>query len=106
MIVFADCVAVPTHVLVRNLDGESVLLNLETEKYFGLDRTGTRMFETVTRAPNVAAAFEELASEFEVEPETLRNHLIELLNQLVNNGLLEVVPARLASGNVESIPAI
>lgn len=106
MIVFADRVAVPIHVLVRNLDGESVLLNLETEKYFGLDKTGTQMFETATRAPNLEAAFEQLSSEFEVEPETLRNHLIGLLDQLVENGLLEIIPAQAVSANVESIPAI
>lgn len=106
MMVFSDRVAVPIHVLVRNLDGESVLLNLNTEKYFGLDKTGTQMFETVTRAPNVEAAFEELSGEFEVEPETLRNHLVELLDQLLENGLLQVVPAQAVSANVESIPAI
>jgi hypothetical protein len=106
MIVFANRVAVPSHVLVRNLDGESVLLNLETEKYFGLDRIGTQMFETVTRAANVEAAFEELSREFEVEPETLRNHLIGFLGQLVENGLLRVVPAQAVSANVESVPAI
>lgn len=106
MIVFADRVAVPIHVLVRNLDGESALLNLETEKYFGLDKMGTQMFETVTRAPSLEAAFEELSSEFEVEPETLRNHLIGLLDQLVENGLLEIIPAQAVSANVESIPAI
>jgi Coenzyme PQQ synthesis protein D (PqqD) len=101
MIVFADRVVVPSHVLVRNLDGETVLLNVETEKYFGLDRTGTQMWEKVTRAANVEEAFEALTSEFEVEPETLREHLTNLLGQLVENGLLQVVPA-----DVESIPAI
>jgi len=30
--------ATPAHVLVRVLDRESVLLNLETEQYFGLDK--------------------------------------------------------------------
>jgi Coenzyme PQQ synthesis protein D (PqqD) len=106
MIVFADRVAVPSHVLLRNLDGETVLLNLDTEKYFGLDRTGTQMWETVTRAPNIEVAFEQLSGEFEVAPETLRHHLTELLNQLVENGLLHVVPAQLVAGNVESAPAI
>ena len=44
MVSFADRAATPTHVLVRILDRESVLLNLETEQYFGLDETGTRMW--------------------------------------------------------------
>src|SRR5437762_10901062 len=43
MVTLVDRVVVPQHVLVRFMDGESVLLNLETERYFGLDETGTRM---------------------------------------------------------------
>ncbi len=85
-------VIVPPHVLIRQLDGESVLLNLESERYFGLDATGTRMWELVTTEPNVGAAFEKLLAEFDVAPESLRNHLNELLSGLVDNGLLQVLP--------------
>jgi len=90
-------VVVPTHVLVRHLDGEAVLLNLETERYFGLDATGTRMWELVTAEPNVGLAFEKLLAEFDVEPEALRNHLNELLSGLVENGLLQVLPVDVGS---------
>ena len=83
-------VVVPPHVLIRHLDGESVLLNLESERYFGLDATGTRMWELVTTESSTAVAFEKLLNEFEVEPEALRKHLTELLSRLVENGLLEV----------------
>jgi hypothetical protein len=101
MVAFSDCVVVPAHVMVRHLDGETVLLNLETERYFGLDTTGTRMWEFVTQLPSIEAAYEKLSEEFEVEPEVLRKHLTELLGQLVENGLLKVLPA-----DVGTIPAI
>lgn len=83
---------VPPHVLIRHLDGESVLLNLESERYFGLDAVGTRMWELVTAEPSVGNAFEKLLAEFDVEPEALRTHLTELLSGLVENGLLQVLP--------------
>ena|ERR1700690_1738418 len=101
MLALENRVAVPRHVLIRHLDGESVLLNLETERYFGLDAMGTRMWEAATTSPNLEAAYRKLLEEFEVEPEVLRNHLTELLSQLVENGLLSVLPE-----NVGSIPAI
>ena len=91
----------PAHVLVRFLDQESVLLNLETEQYFGLDETGTRMWQLVTDSPNIDAAYQGLLAEFDVEPELLRSNLTELLGQLVENGLLQVLPA-----DVGTIPAI
>ena len=84
---------VPAHVLVRHLDGESVLLNLETERYFGLDETGTRMLELVSTMPSIDAAYDMLLEEFEVEPALLLEHLNELLNGLVENGLVQLLPA-------------
>jgi Coenzyme PQQ synthesis protein D (PqqD) len=101
MVEFANRVVVPRNVLVRHLDGESVLLNLETERYFGLDAMGTRMFERVTCEPNIASAYELLLEEFEVEPEVLRSHLLELVSRLVENGLLT-----LSSTDVGNTPAI
>jgi hypothetical protein len=84
---------VPAHVLIRHLEGESVLLNLDSERYFGLDATGTRMWELMTSQPTIALALEKLQEEYEAEPETLRTHLTELLGRLVENGLLQVLPA-------------
>jgi hypothetical protein len=91
MIVFTDGVEVPAHVMVRFLDNESVFLNLETERYFGLDQTGTRMWQVITSSSNIEAAYQQLLSEFEVEPETLRSDLSGLLEKLVENNLLQMV---------------
>ena len=101
MLSLADHAAAPAHVLVRLLDRESVLLNLETERYFGLDETGTRMWQVVTDAPSLDVAYEQLLTEFDVEPELLRSNYLELLDRLVDNGLLQVLPA-----NVGPAPAI
>src|SRR3981189_193525 len=93
MLSFADRVVVPQHVLVRFLDRESVLLNLETERYFGLDETGTRMWQVVTSAPSVDAAFRQLQDEYDAQPELLQSNLTELVGRLVGNGLLSLHPA-------------
>jgi len=93
MVTFSDRAGAPAHVLVRLLDQESVLLNLETEQYFGLDEIGTRMWQLVTTSPNIDAAYQELLAEYDVQPETLRENLTELLGHLVEHGLLQVLPA-------------
>lgn len=86
-----DRVSVPSHVLIRFLDKESVLLNIETERYFGLDQTGTRMWQLATAAPNVETAVQQLLEEYDVTAEQLRHDMTELLGRLVENGLLQVV---------------
>jgi hypothetical protein len=91
MIVFTDRVVVPAHVMVRFLDNESVFLNLDTERYFGLDQIGTRMWTVITSFPNIEAAYQQLLSEFDVEAETLRGDLVDLLEKLIENNLLQVV---------------
>ena len=101
MISFQEKASVPAHVLVRFLDKESVLLNLETERYFGLDETGTRMWQLVTSSENVDAAYAQLLNEYDVEAELLRNNLRELLEKLTSNGLLV-----LNSSNVGTAPAV
>ena len=93
LISFADRVAIPTNVLVRFLDQESVLLNLNTERYFGLDSVGTRMWQLVTSAPTIDSAYCQLIEEFDADPETLRSDLSDLLNHLVENGLIAMQPA-------------
>jgi hypothetical protein len=97
MFSFTSRAKVPSHVLVRLLEGESVLLNLETERYFGLDAMGTRMWQAVTVASNIDGAYQELLLEFDVEPELLRSNLTELLGRLLDNGLLEVRPANVGT---------
>jgi Coenzyme PQQ synthesis protein D (PqqD) len=101
MVSLMDRVVVPEHVLVRFLDKESVLLNIETERYFGLDETGTRMWQLVTAAPKIEVAYQQLLDEYDVEPGLLRENLTDLLSRLVENGLLQVT-----SPDVGTAPAI
>lgn len=101
MVSFMDRVVVPSHVLVRFLDKESVLLNIETERYFGLDETGTRMWQLVTAAPKIEVAYQQLLDEYDVQPELLRENLTDLVNRLLENGLLQV-----ASSDVGTAPSL
>jgi hypothetical protein len=101
MLSFSDRVEVPKHVLVCLLEKESVFLNLEAEIYYGMDEIGTRMWQVVTTAPNLENAYAALLSEFDVEPELLRQNLSGLLGRLVENGLLQI-----RSTDVESAQTI
>jgi hypothetical protein len=92
MISFETKITVPAHVLVRVLDKEAVLLNMETERYFGLDETGTRMWQLITTAASVEAAYQALLNEYDVEPARLRQNLSDLLEKLSTNGLLNMTP--------------
>jgi len=87
---FTERLILPEDVLVSNVEGESVLLNLNSERYFGLDDVGTRMLSVLTTSNSIQTAYEVLLEEYEVENETLRDDLAELIDRLVDQGLLEV----------------
>jgi hypothetical protein len=51
------------------------------------------MWRLVTTSPNIDAAYQELLTEYDVQPYLLRENLTELLGHLVEHGLLQVLPA-------------
>ncbi len=86
-----DCaVAVPNEVLHREVDGEVVLLNLESGVYFGLDPVGARMWAVLTQHLSLRLSYEALLEEFDVDPGQLERDLAALLTALGQHGLIEV----------------
>jgi hypothetical protein len=76
--------------LVSELGGEAVILHLDSEQYFGLDEVGARMWQILMASDSVSAAFDQMLEEWDVEPERLRGDLADLIEQLRENGLVEV----------------
>ena len=87
---FTDRVKVPDDVLISGLQEESVILNLDSERYFGLDEVGTRILSVLTTSTSIEAAYELLLEEYDVDGQVLREDLISLVEQLVEQGLVEV----------------
>lgn len=79
----------PEHVVLRELEGEAVLLNLRSEKYFGLDEIGTRIWAELVARGSIEGASERLQDELDVEPTVLRSDIERLVAELVEHGLLE-----------------
>lgn len=87
---FAHRVVAAEDVLVRELECESVLLNLNNESYYGLDEVGTRMWELLTASESIELAYRTLLAEYDVDPETLRADLQDLLTEFAEQGLITI----------------
>ena len=87
---FSDRVRVPDGVLVSQLQEESVILNLDSERYFGLDDVGTRFLSVLTTADSIDAAYQSLAEEYDVDREALREDIVALVENLLQKGIIEV----------------
>lgn len=77
-------------VLHQELGGETVLLNLADEQYFGLDAVGTRVWQLLVETHRATEVMARLQQEFEVTPERLEADLSALLSELLDAGLVRL----------------
>ena len=88
-----DRVLIHDHVISRQLDGETVMLNLKTGMYFGLDSVATRVWTLIGDHHSLGAVFDVMLAEYDVAAETLRADLLKLVDQLVAKRLVLVALA-------------
>jgi PqqD family protein of HPr-rel-A system len=81
----------PEHVVYRSFAAETVVLNLRTGRYHGLNPTAGRMLDGLRDAPSAGALVPALAREYGVEPATVQADLLTLCNELLERGLIEIV---------------
>jgi len=86
----SDRVTVPDDVLISNLQEESVILNLDSERYYGLDDVGTRFLSVLTSSESIETAYERLRDEYNVDPQILREDLLVLVEKLIDQGIIEI----------------
>lgn len=80
-------------VLSQTLAGEAVLLDLNTEQYFGLNALGTRIWELIGELGDTRPIFETLVAEYDAPAEVIADDLRDLLSRLVQDGLVHADPA-------------
>ena len=74
----------------RELDGEAVILDLETGLYFGLNEVGARIWQLIDAHGDLRQVFEILRKEFDVADAQLQHDLVTLVEQLREKGLVRV----------------
>lgn len=85
-------VAIDGDVVSRELEGEAIILNLESGTYFGLDSVGTRIWLLLQEDGSLRRTFEILRQEYDVEQERLKADILRLVEELRSNDLLSVAP--------------
>ena len=84
-------VEIPDHIVVREVGGQSVIFDMQTEKYFGLDDVGTRLLGLLREGSDVSSAIDRLVQEYDATTEQVGADVDELLDSLRQHGLVHVV---------------
>ena len=83
-----DRVALPDHVMSRQLGEECVMLDLDSGTYYGLDAVGTRVWQLFGEGRSVAEACAAIAAEYDAPREAVEADVARLVQELAANGLL------------------
>ena len=77
-------------VLSRVLDGEAVLLDLDSGTYFGLDEVGSEIWALIAEGATVRVICDKVLELYDVDEATARSDLEDLVSQLQSRGLVDV----------------
>lgn len=83
-------VSISDDAVFRELEGESVVLNLQTGMYYGLDEVGTRAWRAIEPKGALRQALDGVLQDFQTAPATAEADLLELAAALVDKGLWTV----------------
>ncbi|UVT14866.1 MAG: PqqD family protein [Nitrospira sp.] len=72
-----------------NMDGETVLLDLSTGRYYTLNRLGSVIWEHCTGDNTIGDIHAVLCDRFDVAPERALDDLVTLVSQMIGEGLLQ-----------------
>lgn len=81
-------VRLPQHVVHRSFVAETVVLNLRTGKYHGLNPTAGKMLEALEAAPTIGEAIPGLMDEYGLERARIQTDLLTLTRGLLERGLI------------------
>ena len=87
-----DGVALRPDVAFRTIDDEGVVLDLSTGTYFGLNTSGTRMWQLLAEHRSLQKVVAALGREFDARPDTLERDLLAFIEYLASRDLVRIVP--------------
>ncbi|TDG12842.1 PqqD family protein [Seongchinamella unica] len=85
-------VTISPDVISQEVSGETVLLDLNSENYFGLDEIGTRIWQLIESSGRLQDIYETLLAEYDVEPDQLLEDMEQLLTDIEKAGLVSLQP--------------
>lgn len=74
------------------LEGKTVLLNIENGEYYNMNEVGSRIWALLETPMTVGALIDRLVAEFEIDRDTCKQDSLEFLEVLHHDKLLRIEP--------------
>ena len=88
---YQNCtVTIPEDLVYQELDGEMVLLNMQSGQYFGIDEIGSKIWALLEEKVMPVDIVKRLITEYEVTEEDCQQQVAEFLDELAQEGLVKM----------------
>jgi len=88
MITLNQTIIIPDTILVQEIDSEMVLMDINSDSYYGLDEVGCSIWKVIEASHGLLESYNRLLEIYDVEPETLKKDLLTFVETLAQNGLI------------------
>ena len=86
----SDKITIPTQVMARQVGQETVILDLASGTYFGLDPVGARIWQLMVECKTLAEVCQSMLAEYEVTGEKIEFDVLALAQELSAKQLISV----------------
>lgn len=76
------------NLISQEINGETVLLDMDRENYSGLNTAGTRIWQLLQEPRSAKGIVAVMILEYNIEEDQLKVDLNEIVDQLLNNRIL------------------
>jgi len=85
-----DKPSIPAQVMARQVGDETVILDLGSGTYFGLDPVGARIWQLIGEGKTLGEICDTMLDEYDVTREALERDVIELVDKLLEQKLISI----------------
>ena len=78
--------------LATEVDGEVILLDLDSDIFIGLDEVGSSIWNLLETPATFSSLCQTLQKEYDVTETTCRADVLSFLSELLNDGLITIKP--------------
>lgn len=76
--------------IAANMDGEKVMMNVKTSKYYNLGEIGGSIWDLTTAPIKISEVINRLTAEYDVSREQCEEQVITFLKNLQKEGLIQI----------------
>jgi hypothetical protein len=85
-----DKPTIPAQVMARQVGDETVILDLGSGTYFGLDPVGARIWQLIGEGRSLGEICDTMLDEYDVSREALELDVVELADKLLEQKLISL----------------